>query len=260
MKVSCAAVPVLMSMFFAMCDAQKQNHAVSTPVCHAPWDRLLKKHVSAEGMVDYAGFETDREMLREYLQTLRDNPPEASVWSREQQLVYWINAYNAFTIELILRHYPVGSIKDIGPAIQIPFVNTPWDIRFIPIGEDKIDLNEIEHGILRKAFEEPEIHFAINCASKSCPALRREAYTAEKIDQQLRDQAVAFINDPAHNNISNKAVRLSKIFRWFGGDFTGDNTLIAYINRYSSVSIDKSADIDFMEYDWSLNDVASLNR
>jgi hypothetical protein len=146
------------------------------------------------------------------------------------------------------------TIKDIGSSIQVPFVNTPWDIKFIEIGGEKLDLNNIEHGILRKEFDEPRIHFAINCASISCPKLRAEAYTAGKLEHQLNDQAIDFINDPERNRIDGDHIRLSKIFRWFGGDFKKNGSLIDFLNRYSREKIHPAVDIVYLDYNWKLND------
>ncbi|MCK5368247.1 MAG: DUF547 domain-containing protein, partial [Cyclobacteriaceae bacterium] len=167
---------------------------------------------------------------------------------------YWINAYNAFTVKLIIDHYPLESIKDIGSAIQIPFVNSPWDIKFIEINGKKLDLNNIEHSILRKKFDEPRIHFAINCASFSCPKLRREAYVANNLDVQLEKQAIQFINDLERNSISGSHAEVSKIFSWFKGDFTKEGSLVDFLNQYSNTEIGKESKISYMNYNWALNE------
>ncbi len=117
------------------------------------------------------------------------------------------------------------------------------------------DLNNIEHNILRKNYDEPRIHFAINCASISCPKLRREAYTGGKLEEQLNEQTIAFINDSGKNVISAECMEISKLFSWFSGDFENDGTVIDYINRYSRVSVNANAEISYKSYDWSLNDV-----
>lgn len=221
---------------------------------HQQWDALLRKNVDADGNVDYRGFAKDSLQLKAYLDTLASHPPDAEIWSTHEQLAYWINAYNAFTVQLILKHYPLKSIKDIGSAIQVPFVNSPWDIKFIEIGGKKLDLNRIEHAILRKDFNEPRIHFAINCASVSCPKLRAEAYTADDLEWQLQEQAEAFINDPNRNKVGKDQVEISKIFSWFKSDFTKNGSLIDFLNRYSKVKIDENAEIDYLDYNWSLNE------
>jgi len=241
-------------ILISSCTALDPQVQGTEPVKHELFDSLLKKHVSENGLVNYTSFQEDRALLQSYLNQLTLNPPNDENWTREQKLAYWINLYNAFTIELILEYYPVKSIKDIGASIQVPFVNTPWDIKMIDIGEEQYDLNNIEHNILRKNFDEPRIHFAINCASISCPKLRREAYHAEKIDQQLNEQTREFLNDPSKNKINSEVAEISKIFKWFGGDFEKETTISEYINRYSQYEISKGIDLNYMEYNWSLNE------
>ena len=163
--------------------------STSPPIDHTQWDNLLKKHVSQEGNVNYKGFIADKTLLEEYLGLLSTNPPNKT-WTKEEQLAYWINAYNAFTVKLIVDHYPVRSIKDIKKGVV--FINSVWDMEFFTIGGKKMNLNDIEHGIIRKEFKEPRIHFAVNCASLSCPPLRNEAFTASQLDEQLSDQTKFF--------------------------------------------------------------------
>jgi Protein of unknown function, DUF547 len=220
---------------------------------HASFDQLLKKHVSDNGMVNYGGFLKDKSKFDEYLKLLSANPP-ANSWSSNQKLTFWINAYNAFTIELILKYSDkkTKSIKDIGDKIKIPFVNTPWDIKFIEIGKEKYDLNAIEHGIIRKQFAEPRIHFALVCAAKSCPPLLNEAYTPEKLNAQLNEQAKKFINDPSKNTITPTKVEISSIFDWYGADFKTKN-IVEYLNQFVSTKIASTSKITFKKYDWALN-------
>lgn len=240
-----------LAVLIANC-GQRVYPSDSRPISHERWDSLLKKHVNSDGLVDYRAFQKDSLRLRAYLELLSTHHPNPKYWSEEEQLSYWINAYNAFTIELILKHYPVESIKDIRRGI--PFINSVWDISFITIEEAEYDLNNIEHGILRKHFSEPRIHFAIVCASTSCPPLRPEAYTAGKLEQQLEEQARLFINDPARNRLGPQRIEVSKIFYWFKGDFTEEGSLIDYLNRYAEVEIEENAKKDFLDYDWSLNE------
>ena len=151
---------------------------------HAAYDRLLKKYVNKKGLVNYKGLKAEEQALNQYLALLSKNPPTAS-WSKPDQMAFWVNAYNAYTLRLILDYYPLKSIKDIGPKIKIPLVTTPWAMKFFSIGGEKMSLDQIEHSILRKKFDDPRIHFALVCASISCPALRPEAYTAANIERQL---------------------------------------------------------------------------
>ncbi|MTI23372.1 DUF547 domain-containing protein [Fulvivirga kasyanovii] len=227
---------------------------VADPPPHDIWNALLHKHVDGAGWVNYEGFMRDQEKLEEYLKLLSNNAPDKDLWSREEQLAYWINAYNAFTVKLIIDNYPLESIRDLDPVLSIPAINTVWHRKFFEIGGKKTSLDEIEHEILRKEFAEPRIHFAINCASYSCPPLRSEAYKADIVDQQLNEQAILFINDPLRNQISHDRVVLSRIFKWFKSDFTRDVSLVEYLNRYSRIYIADTADLEYLPYNWQLNE------
>lgn len=225
----------------------------ANPIQHDEWDVLVKKYVSKNGMVDYQGFLKDKKQLQVYLDKLSANRP-TSAWSKNEKMAFWINAYNAFTVKLILDNYPIKSIKDIKRGI--PFVNSVWDIAFIPMGKEKIDLNNIEHTILRKEFKDPRIHAAINCASFSCPLLRNEAYYASRLDEQLSDAMRKFVNDPQRNQLDKSNIKISKIFSWFAGDFKLNGSSIAdYLNKYAKIRVQANAKVDFLEYQWELNEV-----
>lgn len=219
---------------------------------HSIWNNLTKKYVSVDGKVNYKGFKKDVARLDEYLTELSQNHPQKS-WSKENQLAFWINAYNAFTVKLIVKNYPVKSIKELGGGIYK--VNTPWDIKFIRIGNETYDLNNIEHGIIRKEFNEPRIHFAVNCAAQSCPKLRNEAYIGSKLDAQLTDQTQSFLRDTKKNKISSNKVELSKLFKWYSGDFKqGTSSVLAFINKYAPAPISDKAEISYLPYNWNLNE------
>lgn len=237
---------ILIVTAFLGTSAYSQEH-----LKHTKWTALLEKHVDDDGNVDYAGFKKEEKLLDEYLAVLSKNHPNDK-WKKNDRLAFWINAYNAFTVKLIVKNYPVKSIKDLGGSIYK--INTAWDIKFIKIGQETYDLNNIEHGIIRKEFNEPRIHFAVNCASVSCPKLRNEAFVGSKLDAQLTDQAKAFINNSSKNNITKKSAQLSKLFRWFKGDFEQNGkSVIEFINQYAKVKITKKTQIDFLEYNWNLN-------
>ena len=218
---------------------------------HQQWDKLLKKHVNTAGMVNYKGFQNDKAELDAYLKTLSDNAPQKN-WNENDQKAFWINAYNAYTVSLILQHYPVKSIKDIGGSIYK--INTAWDIKFINIGGEKYDLNNIEHKMLRRKFEDPRIHFAIVCASMSCARLSRDAYTGDKLEAQLEAAGKDFLNDKAKNNIRADKADLSKYFTWYQGDFTKKGSLVDFINKYSQTKINDNTKINYLDYNWSLNE------
>lgn len=229
---------------------QKPNEEVSNPEPeliiqvpdHSKFDRLLKIYVSEAGNVDYSGLKNNQKLLDEYLSDLKINFI-AENWSRKAKMAYWINAYNAFTIKLILDNYPVKSIMNIhgGKA---------WDVRWIELGTNKYTLNQIENEILRPVYKDPRIHFAVNCAARSCPPLLNEAWTEENLEKNLEHQTIAFINNQSENIISLKEVEVSKIFDWYSEDF-GD--LISYLNKYSKNEISQEASVRYKEYSWDLN-------
>jgi hypothetical protein len=228
--------------------------SAQNPVSHQIFDELLLKYVDNDGLVNYKGLLNDRAKLKSYLRLLEGNEPN-ELWSKNEQLAYWINAYNAFTIELILRNYPIKSINDIGALIKIPFINSPWDIKFINIGEEEKDLNNIEHGIIRKKFDEPRIHFALVCAAVSCPKLQNRAYLAETLDEQLTNAAKEFLSTPTKNEIkSSSEAELSKLFSWYRGDFTKKTSLEEYLSQYSTIKLNNNANIRFKDYNWALNE------
>ena len=214
-----------------------------TGLDHSQFGALLKKHVSVTGAVNYAGFKKDVKLLDEYLKLLSANVP-ASNTSRNTRLAYWMNAYNAFTIKLILNKYPVASIKDIS--------DKPWDIKFIQLGGKTYDLNAIEHEILRK-MGDPRIHVGINCASVSCPRLLNRAFTPENVNAELDKLTRGFIKDRSRNQITPNEIKLSKIFSWFKEDFIKKGSLIDWINKYSEVKVKATAKISYLKYDWNLN-------
>lgn len=218
------------------------NSAVN--VDHSQWDKLLKKHVDVKGLVDYKGFKNDKAKLDDYLKMLSEKNPTDD-WSVQELLAYYINLYNAATVRLIVENYPLKSIKNIDGA---------WTKGHVSVGNKELSLGGIENGILRK-MNEPRIHFAINCASISCPKLMNEAYVAGKINEQLDQAAKEFINSDK-NDISPSNPKLSSIFDWYQKDFKvdGKQDVIGFINQYAKTKINPGATITYKEYNWSLNE------
>lgn len=214
-------------------------------VDHSSWDQLLKKHVRKDGLVDYKGFKNDGTKLDDYLKMLSEKEP-SSDWSVQELLAYYINLYNAGTVKLIVENYPVKSIKDINGA---------WTKGLISVGNKEVSLGGIENGILRK-MNEPRIHFAINCASISCPKLMNEAYTAAKINEQLDRATNEFINSDK-NDISAAKPKVSSIFDWYQKDYkiNGKQDVIGFINQYAKTKINPDATLMYKDYDWNLNEV-----
>jgi len=212
----------------------------SMGVDHSTFDQLLRKHVSSSGSVNYAGFKSDISKLDAYLANLSSNPVQSS-WSRNEKLAFWINAYNANTIKLIVNNYPLAKITDLDGG-------KPWDRKWIKIGSDTYSLNNIENDIIRPQFKEPRIHFAVNCAAKSCPTLMNKAWLPNSLESDFAKMTKAFVNNSNYNDITSSGATVSKIFEWYGEDF-GD--VKAFINKYSNTKF--SGDLKFKEYDWSLN-------
>lgn len=216
--------------------------STSETALHDEFDALLKKHVSSSGKVSYKGFKNDEGKLDSYLQKLEKTSVEKS-WSRNKKLAFWINAYNANTIKLILKNYPIKSIMDLHNG-------KPWDAKWIKIDQRTLSLNNIENDIIRPKFNEPRIHFAVNCAAKSCPPLLNKAWTASNLNSNFERQTKSFINNSNYNSITSGNVEVSKIFDWYGKDF-GD--LRAYLNKYSKTTISSGTSINFKSYNWDLN-------
>lgn len=228
--------------------------SATSPPSHEGWNTLLKKYVNDLGLVNYRALRSDSLALNAYLQDLDSHLP-SSKWTDHDRLAFWLNAYNAYTVQLIIRHYPVKSIKDLG-GDKI-FVNTPWDLPFIHLGRKSYTLNDIEHRIIRKQFEDNRIHLALVCAAKSCPRLRNEAYTGPSVNAQLDAQGRDFVNNPAKNKLTPpEKPEVSSIFNFYPKDFTknGSHSVQEFINRYANTKIKPDATLSYMTYDWSLNE------
>lgn len=242
---------------------------------HVAWTALLRKHVrlvrgGQATQVAYAGVKTDRASLKAYLDGLSAvTTATLGAWGKPERQAFLINAYNAFTVELILTRYPeLKSIKDLGSLLS-----SPWKQKWIALLGDRVSLDDIEHAMLRKRgdYDDPRVHFAVNCASIGCPALREEAFVAARLDAQMDEQTLRFMSDRTRNrfNVQRGRLELSKIFDWYGEDFRlghrSIGSLPAFAARYADQLADApadreriragGADIVFTDYDWALNDV-----
>ncbi len=219
---------------------------------HSDFDRLLAAHVDDEGYVDYAALAADTSSLDAYIAVLAEAPFDAL--GRDAKLALLINAYNAFTLRLILDHYPVDSIKDI-PAAQ------RWDAVRWTVAGGTWSLNQIEHELIRPNFREPRIHFALVCAAIGCPVLRTEAYTGERLEEQLEDQTL-FTHDSlrwVRYRAGAETIELTSLYDWYRGDFEQvAGTVLDYVARHDEALASDLAngyrpEIRFLDYDWSLN-------
>jgi len=247
---------------------------------HAAWDALVKRHVKLvdggkASQVRYADFARDRAALKGYLaEVSKVGEAEFRAWTKPQQVAFLVNAYNAFTVELILGKYPdLKSIRDLGSLFA-----SPWKKRFFTLLGRETHLDDIEHGMLRKpgAYDEPRVHFAVNCASAGCPMLREEAFVAARLEAQLDEQARRFLSDRTRNRFDPRSGKLevSEIFKWFKEDWSSGYRGLGgagpvtsreqYFARYADLLADApehrrlvadgKAPIAHLDYDWSLND------
>lgn len=220
---------------------------VSSNAQTTAYNSLLQKHVDKQGNVDYKGLKTDEARLDMYMEYLAATSPNKT-WSVNKQKAFWINAYNAYTLKIILENYPLKSITKIKKKGK-----TAWKIPFVKVGNKLYTLDHIEHKILRKNLFDPKIHVGVNCASISCPKLSNIAFTEENIEAELTRLMNDFVNDPSKNKLSKKKVQISSIFDWFKEDFTKNNSVIDYLNTFSEIEINSNAKINYLKYDWSLN-------
>ena len=211
-------------------------------VNHSVFDGLLRKYVSATGKVNYKGLKSAESTLNQYLGLL-EKIKVGDLNGKNEKMAFWINAYNAYTLKLILKNYPLKSITDLHGG-------KPWDVKWIKLDGRNLSLNNIENDILRPTYKDPRIHFAVNCAAKSCPSLLNKAWTSGNLESSFVTQTKKFINNSDFNKISKKKVEISKIFDWYKVDF---GNLVNFLNKYSSTEIKSDAKIEFVEYDWSLN-------
>lgn len=214
---------------------------------------MLESYVSDSGKVDYQLLLVDQQVLQKSLTDLAAQKPSVH-WSDNQKKAYWINLYNLFTLKLITDNYPLKSIKDLNPTLSIPLVYTVWSKNTFKLGKQKISLDNIEHDILREEFSDPRIHFAVNCASVSCPKLLNQAYTPEQLESQLEQQTTFFINNPSKNRITTDNIWLSPLFKWYSSDFEKDGSVKNFIAQYSIEPLNKDLNTEYLEYNWNLNE------
>jgi len=222
---------------------------------HTLFDAVLKQYVK-NARVDYAGLKAHPQDLNRYLdQVAAVHKAEFKKWTEPQQIAFLSNAYNAYTLRLIIDHYPLKSVKEIGS-----FINGPWDQPAVKLFGETITLNTLEHKILRVDYAEPRLHFVLVCAAKGCPPLRSEAYVGARLEEQLLDQAKQFLATREKNRveIAERTVFLSPIFKWYGGDFEkkSGSVLVALKPYWPTKPAAGYEDfkIRYTNYDWSLNE------
>jgi hypothetical protein len=261
---------VAMLIFAALFFMAGLASAVEFDRTHAGYVALLNRFVT-DGRIDYKGLKTDRGALDRYLDSAAEvAETQFNAWTESERLAFLINLYNAATLKLIVDHYPVKSIKKIGSLFK-----GPWDQPVVRLFGETITLNNLEHDIMRKQYNEPRIHLALVCAAKGCPPLRNEAYVAAKLDEQLDDQSRRYLSSPAGLRIDRKqkVVYFSSIFKWYGEDFVAghspasgfsgldptERAVANFCRRFLSASDSDylktgGYSVKYLDYDWSLNE------
>ena len=240
---------------------QVSDDANEGVISHAAWDSFLKTHIrrDANGInrLPYDAVTPQaRAQVKSYVQQMQ--AVMVSTFSSGEQLSYWINLYNAVTVDVVLDHYPIDSIRDINFGNR--FANGPWSEKLVKVEGVDLSLNDIEHGIIRPVFNEPRIHYAVNCAAAGCPNLQAQAFTAANLETMLTTAAREFVNNPRGVTITRDGKLIaSSIYNWFAADFGGtEAAVIDHLRKHSNASLaialaDRTS-IDDYAYDWTLND------
>lgn len=239
---------------------EANNPKNTKAIDHSAWDKLLKKYVSTDktGLNRFAYSKVtkaDRKALKDYISRL--TKITITNRARNVQFAYWLNLYNALTIDVVLAHYPVKSIKDID--ISGLLANGPWGKELVKIEDSDITLDDIEHGILRPIWKDPRIHYGVNCASIGCPNLLKQAFTGKNVNTLLDKAARDYVNHPRGMNIRNGKITVSKIYQWFAYDFgNSEKGVIKHLAKYASpkraAALKKAGRISDTVYDWGINE------
>jgi hypothetical protein len=247
---------LIIFFILSFCKTYGQTTGEEIEDIHRPYDILLQLYVSGTSF-DYDRMwrnEEDLERLSDYIDTLENITP--SDLPEKEALAYWINLYNAATLESVFKHYPIESIKDIGGFLK----KSPWNRKVVKVAGRELALNEIENDIIRKQFNDARIHLALNCASIGCPPLRNRAYLGDKLDEQLDEACNFALNDERWVKITDQEIRVSKIFDWYKDDFKAyAGSVREFIAKYRETDreaiMDDNRQLEYMDYNWDLNKV-----
>ncbi|RMG55293.1 MAG: DUF547 domain-containing protein [Acidobacteria bacterium] len=287
MKILTSVVLVALALVFGSCSSMsgpaspviEANRATSDQFSYEAYAAILEAYVDERGLVDYDGLKADRQRLDAFARVVATLDPHTyEQWNEAEKIAFWINAYNALTLEAIIAHYPIKprfGVSLIYPKNSIRQIPGVWDKLTFEVMGRAMTLDEIEHDVLRAKFHEPRIHMALVCAARGCPPLRNEPYVGDRLDEQLDDQARRFLSNPEKFRIDRRRgiVYLSSIFKWFGGDFVNQyggskrfpghrpeqRAVLHFISRYLDPAdreyLEKGAyKIEYLDYDWSLNE------
>jgi hypothetical protein len=247
---------LLCCLLLALGIGRSVAHGAPFDPTHARWGRLLSQFVR-DGAVDYIALVASPAELKGYLHDLGSlSEADFNALPREAQIAFLLNLYNAATLKLIVDHYPVSSIRRVGG-----WFDSPWDLDVVTVFGRAVTLNTLEHQMLRPRYHEPRIHFAVVCAARGCPPLRSEPYVADRLDEQLSDQARRFLAQPDKNRFDagTRILTLSPIFKWYAGDFpSGSRGLTGFLAPFlpketASELRSGKVKIEYSPYDWNLN-------
>jgi len=241
---------------------QASDESNQQKITHGLWQAFLSSYLSDDSRgsrtLDYQSVtKQDKQKLSDYINTLQSLDPRR--YPKNEQLAYWVNLYNALVINLVLRHYPIDSIKNIGDGLT-----GPWNIELATIAGKQVTLNQIEHGILRPLWQDNRIHYVINCASIGCPDLPPQPFSSVNINKQLNEAAIRFINQHKAVQLANNTLTLSSIYNWFAVDFgSSDQNIIKHIKAYALPELKSelehfSGTIEF-DYNWKLNSTKQVS-
>ena len=233
----------------------KHNPSSSATIDHSDWQTLLSSYLTEVSEGTYFSYSMvspeDRQVLKSYLDGLKGLDPRT--YNRNEQLAYWINFYNALTVDLILDNYPVKSITKLGPWYRFG----PWDDTVTKVAGQPLTLNDIEHRILRPIWKDKRIHYVVNCASKGCPDLMAEPFTAENVNEKMEAAAKRFIQQEKGVSFVDGKLTLSRVYEWYADDFGSKESLLRHLKQHSTPAmirkIDEVQSEPLYQYNWSLN-------
>lgn len=246
-------------LFFSSLLLATSGYAADNSGLQAPWSKLLQRHVTPDGRLNYTGLLEEEDEVLDYLQSLRKVKPDPQTWTHADTEAFWINTYNAAATYLILQYYPVTSINDIRVKV-VGGNKSPWEAPVVNVGGQSYSLNQIEREMLRNQFHDPRVHFALMYGAASGPAILAEAYDGARLSQQLDQQARRFLNDPAFNQLTPQHVQLSGLFEAYGAEFGNEAQLLEFVNQYARVPVLPTAKVEYLSFSWALNDRTTLSN
>ncbi|MFD2786026.1 DUF547 domain-containing protein [Hymenobacter rubripertinctus] len=251
--------PLVLLVGFLLLMAASGRAAQSQPAVHMqqPWSTLLRHHVTPDGRLDYEGLLEEEDVLYNYLQSLRKIKPAEQGWTADDTKAFWLNTYNAAATNLVLENYPIASINDIRVKV-VGGYKSPWEAPVVNVGGQSYSLNQIEREILRDQYQDARVHFALMYGAASQAPILAEAYDGSRLSQQLDEQTRRFLNDSAFNQLTPQHAQVSALFQSYAAEFGSEAQIIDFINRYVSVPVLPTANVEYLSFSWALNNRTGL--